>query len=246
MTNPRMAILPVMPELAPELIPVLATAFMAGLLGSGHCFGMCGGIAGSLGALGAGRGAIISALVFNGARITSYSLLGGIAAVIVGTGGEFLSLPGWGRWLRGLTALLILAIGLRYLFDWRGLAAIERLGAGVWSRVAPLANRAAQRPGLAGRILLGLCWGLLPCGLVYTLLVTAATGGTFATGFLIMLAFGAGTLPAVLGLTVWAPSLATILQDRHFRRLVGLGLVLLAVWSLILMMGAGNSGAHHH
>lgn len=232
--------------ISPELVPVLATAFMAGLLGAGHCFGMCGGIAGSLGALSTGRSAVFSALVFNGARVFSYALLGGVAAALVGVGGELLSLPDWGRWLRVITGLLILMVGLRYLFEWRGLAVIERAGAGLWARVSPLAGRAAGRPGLAGRALLGLCWGLLPCGLVYTLLLTAASTGQFVGGFLTMLAFGAGTLPALLGLTLWAPSLASMLQDRTLRRIVGLGLVLLAAWSLILVFGAAPGSAHHH
>jgi sulfite exporter TauE/SafE len=226
-----------------ELLPVLTTAFLAGLLGAGHCFGMCGGIAGGLGAMATGRGAIISALVFNGARVLSYALLGGLAALLAGATGELLSLPAWGRWLRLLTILLIFLVGLRFLFAWRGLAIIEQAGAGLWSRVAPLAQSAVTRPGLSGRALLGLCWGLLPCGLVYTLLLTAASTGRFNDGFLTMLAFGLGTLPALTGMTLWAPALAGVLQDRVFRRLVGLGLVLLATWSALILFG---SSSHQH
>jgi len=231
----------------PELLPLLATAFMAGLLGAGHCFGMCSGIAGGLGALSAGRGAWASALLFNGGRVLSYSVLGGLCAALLGAAGESLGVPAWSRWLRAATVVLIALVGLRFLFDWQGLARIERAGAGLWGRVAPLAQRAATHPGPAGRFVLGLTWGFLPCGLVYTMLLTATSTGTFRAGFLTMLAFGAGTLPALLGMTLWAPSLAGFLQERATRRLVGAGLLLLAAWTgfVLWSMAAGGGHAHH-
>jgi len=230
------------------LVPVLLTAFYAGLLGSGHCFGMCGGIAGSLGAMGGAGGraaALGSALLFNGGRLVGYGLLGGLAALLLGGAGEMLAVPMWGRWLRLLTALMIALIGLRYLFGWRALDWLEKAGGGVWARVSPLAARAAAMPGWTGRLVLGLCWGLLPCGLVYTLLLTAAATGAFGSGALTMLAFGAGTLPAMLGLTLASPLLSAFLADRWTRRLIGLALVLLAVWAVFLAWPVGTEGHLH-
>ena len=96
---------------------VLSTAFLAGLLGSGHCFGMCGGIAAGLGAMSRGRGAV-PALQFNLARLASYAMLGLISAGILG---GLSGIAQTGRWLRLLTALMIFLIGLRFLFDFRGL-----------------------------------------------------------------------------------------------------------------------------
>ena len=228
------------------LLPALATAFFAGLLGAGHCFGMCGAIAGGFGAVSAGRGATRAALVFNGARLASYAGLGALAAGLVGLGGEVLSLPDWGRWLRALTAVFILVIGLRFLFDWQGLAVIERAGAGLWRRLAPGLGKAAQRPGLSGQVALGLGWGLLPCGMVYTVLLTAASTGSLVGGAAVMLAFGLGTLPALLGLTLWSPALSAVLRDPRFRRWIGAALVLLAAWSLVLALGVGTDPHHHH
>lgn len=220
-----------------ELLPALSTAFLAGLLGAGHCFGMCGGIAGGLGAMAAGRGAVGAALTFNGARILSYAILGGAAAAVLGVTGEALALPQWGRWLRWATAVLIALVGAQFLFNLRVLAVIERGGARVWRNVSPLVRRAAGARGRGGRVALGLAWGLLPCGLVYTILLTAASTGSFPEGAVVMLAFGAGTLPALLGMTLWAPALASLLQDQLFRRLIGLALILLAAWSVLMMGG---------
>lgn len=232
-----------------ELLPVLSTALLAGLLGSGHCFGMCGGIAGGLGAMAASsrrREVLLSASLFNFGRVMTYSLLGGLAALLIGGAGSALDVPQWSRWLRLATALLILLIGLRYLFGWNAIAVIEKAGAGLWRRISPLAMKAASRPGPAGRLALGMSWGFLPCGLVYTMLLTAASMGSFTRGALVMLTFGVGTLPSMLGLTLAAPSLASFLDDRWTRRVIGLSLVLLAGWSLLVLYGMGQGGGHMH
>jgi len=229
---------------------VLVTAFLAGLLGSGHCFGMCGGIAGSLGALsgvGANRPMIWPAVHFNLGRMVGYAVLGAIAGGILGAAGDIMALKPVGKWLRAITALLVLLIGLRFLFNWRGLDLFERSGAGLWQRVQPLAMRISQRHDWIGRAGLGLCWGFLPCGLVYTVLITAASTGHALSGAMTMFAFGAGTLPSMLGLTLAAPALQTFLSDRFVRRIVGFSLVVLAAWmflTLLAAMGTAQHGAH--
>jgi hypothetical protein len=226
---------------------VLVTAFMAGLLGSGHCFGMCGGIAGSLGALPrvGSRSLILPGLQFNAGRLLGYALLGALAGGILGAAGDIMTLKSIGRWLRGLTALMVLLIGLRFLLDWRGLDLIERSGAGLWRRILPLAVRISQRHDWIGRLGLGLCWGFLPCGLVYTVLMTAASTGSSLVGAATMFVFGLGTLPAMLGLTMAAPALSVFLGDRSVRRIVGFSLVVLAAWMFVLLTAAPG-GEHVH
>ena len=224
---------------------VLSTAFLAGLLGSGHCFGMCGGIAAGLGAMSRGR-AVIPALQFNLARLASYAVLGFIAAAVLG--GVSVLLP-IGRWLRLLTALMILMIGFKFLFNFRGIEYIERGGAVLWKKIMPFALEAGNRQDWTGRLLLGFCWGFLPCGLVYAVLMTAASTANPVSGALTMLTFGAGTLPAMLGLTVAAPALSSFLEDRTVRRLIGFALVVLAIWTLVMIWGAvsqGTMGQAHH
>ena len=225
---------------------VLVAAFMAGLLGSGPCFAMCGGIAGSLGALsGVGnRSLALPAIQFNFGRLLGYAVLGALAGGMLGAAGEIAALKPLGRWLRGFTAAMILLIGLRFLLDWRGLDVIERGGAGLWRRIMPFAVRAGRRHDWLGRTGLGICWGFLPCGLVYTVLLTAASTGSAAGGAATMFTFGMGTLPAMLGLTMAAPALQTFLADRLMRRIVGFSLVILAAWMLLMLVG-GSPGGHH-
>ena len=182
------------------------------------------------------------ALQFNLARLASYAALGLVAATVLGGVSDLAPI---GRWLRLLTAVMIFMIGLRFLFDFRGLDIIERGGAGLWKKVMPVALRAGQRQDWIGRFTLGACWGLLPCGLVYTVLLTAASTGHAAGGTLTMLAFGAGTLPAMLGLTAAAPALATFLEDRTVRRVIGFALIVLALWTLLMMWSATQGHMDH-
>ena len=227
---------------------IWATAFLTGLLGSGHCFGMCGGIAGSLGAMSGthGRSIALPALHFNFGRLLGYALLGALAGGFIGAAGEIMALKPLGKGLRAVTALMVALIGLRFLLDWRGLDRIEKGGAGLWRRIMPLAVRISQRHDWIGRLGLGVCWGFLPCGLVYTVLITAASTGRAAAGAATMFAFGLGTLPAMLGLTLAAPALSVFLADRLVRRIVGFSLLLLAGWMVMtLVVGAGGGHAHH-
>ena len=226
---------------------IWVAAFLAGLLGSAHCLGMCGGIAGSLGALSGtnNRSIALPALQFNAGRLLGYALLGALAGGILGAAGEIMALKPLGKWLRGLTAVMVLLIGLRFLLDWRGLDLIEKGGAGLWRRIMPLAVRISQRHDWIGRLGLGVCWGFLPCGLVYTVLITAASTGNAAAGAVTMFTFGLGTLPAMLGLTLAAPALSVFLGDRFVRRIVGFSLVVLAVWMFLILI-PGGSASHSH
>lgn len=226
---------------------VIFTAFFAGLLGSGHCFGMCGGIAAGLGSLSGpnqDKPQSLSALLFNLGRILSYAALGLVSAWLLMQAGQVLNVPKWSMILRLVTALMITMIGLQFLFNWQLLGAVERAGARVWKLVLPLAVRASSLPGGSGRLLLGLCWGLLPCGLVYSILLTAAATGAPVSGALVMLAFGAGTLPSMLGMSLAAPALAALLSDKWTRKLMGVAMILLAILSVSLMVI--HSQAHQH
>lgn len=233
-------------------LSALFTAFLVGLLGSGHCFGMCGGIAAGLGSVSVAgdirmkaKPRVTSAFLFNMGRILSYAGLGLISAWLLASLGHALNVPKWSMMLRLATAAMIFLIGLQFLFNWQFLGYIERAGAKVWAFVLPVAMRASSMPGGTGRLLLGLCWGFLPCGLVYSVLLTASAAGSPLAGAAVMLAFGLGTLPSMLGMSLAAPTLSALLSDQWTRKLMGAALVLLAVLS-ILLMAVNRQGKHQH
>ena len=227
-----------------DLLPVFAAAFAAGLIGSAHCLGMCAGISG-LFAVGANvaslRAQIPLALAYNSGRIVSYCVLGGLTG-----GAGFLlaaSLPALAAPVRIVSGLLIVLIGLQVAFGLRLLAPIEAVGARVWERLAPLAQRLIPTTSMPRALGLGLVWGWLPCGLVYSAVLIAAGTSSASSGALVMLAFGLGTLPAMLLSGISAARLAAF-TARHK---LGAGLLIVALGLATLAMpvfGLLDSGAH--
>lgn len=187
---------------------LVASLFLAGLVGSlGHCIGMCGPFVLSqtvarLEAVPAAgmrewhRLAGAALVPYHLGRATTYTLLGSIAAQATG---RVLAWAEW-RWLSA--ALLALAALFFVLYAARGLGlrvpALDG-GGGWWSRrVGPLAGPLFARPlGWRG-YLLGVVLGFLPCGLLYGALAAAASSADALAGGLAMLAYSAGTIPALL------------------------------------------------
>jgi uncharacterized protein len=164
-----------------------------------------GGAAAARGVSRSGRGSLSivgSTLVYHGARVGVYALLG----AIVGTAG---SLFGAASGITTLAAAVSLVLGAAVITVGLGYVGLlppilQTRGAGWWDRAASWALR---RPGKSGAGLLGALNGLLPCGLVYgALLVSAGTGST-AGGALCMLIFGLATLPALVVIQTGAAAL---------------------------------------
>jgi uncharacterized protein len=200
----------------------LAALFLVGLLGGAHCLGMCGGIVTALTVrMPRDRPAWSLHLAYHAGRITTYAAAGALAG---GLGAAALRLDGLlpVQILLYITAqLMLVALGLYLLGIPRYLGAFERAGLALWRRLQPAASalfpiRTAPR-GYA----VGLLWGLLPCGLVYSVLVTALVAGGAANGALAMLAFGAGTLPSLLAAGTVFPALHRIRRAQSVRRAAG-------------------------
>lgn len=170
--------------------------FLVGLLGGTHCVGMCGGIVGALAMGGASRWTMH--LAYNGGRILSYALAGAIAGAL---GAASLGLEGQvpARLILYLFAnLMLIALGFYLLGVTRALAFTERAGQALWRRVQPLTRRFLPATTVRQAFPLGMLWGWLPCGLVYSALASALSAGSAGRGAALMLAFGLGTLPNLL------------------------------------------------
>lgn len=212
----------------------LLPLFMVGLAGSVHCIGMCGGIVGAL-SLGAGTPArpVISiavarpawptgaqtnalrVLAYNGGRIGSYMLAGGIAGGIAGAGMlKIATLQVAGYWLANL---MLVALGLYLMDAWRGLARLEAAGNIVWRRVRPLLKPLMPMDTPLKALAVGGLWGWVPCGMVYSALLTAMLQGSALHGAAAMGAFGLGTLPMLFGMGLLGTRLRAQLQRRPVR-----------------------------
>jgi sulfite exporter TauE/SafE len=134
----------------------------------------------------------------------------------------------------------MMALGLYIAGLWQAVVKLERLGAGVWRFLAPSAQKALRVQTLPQAFYAGLLWGWLPCGLVYSVLIWAMVSGSALQGALLMLAFGLGTLPALLLMGVLAFQLARLQRNLWVRRIAGLlvfgfGVALLVRYSLFVV-----------
>jgi len=203
--------------------------FLVGLLGAGHCAGMCGGIVGALSAQGAGdRPAWSLHLGYNLGRILSYTLAGALVGALGGLGMAFGPVASIQLVFYVLANVMLVALGFYLMGLTRSLAVVERIGHLLWARIRPLTTRFLPVRRFGQAWALGMLWGWLPCGLVYSVLATALVSGSAERGALAMLVFGLGTLPNLL--------LAGILFTR-FRRFAQASGVRLASGLLVLGFG---------
>jgi len=200
----------------------LAALFLVGLLGGAHCLGMCGGIVTALTVrMPKDRPAWSLHLAYHAGRITTYAAAGALAG---GLGAAALRLDGLlpvQILLYVAAQLMLVALGLYLLGIPRYLGAFERAGHALWRRLQPAASALFPIRTPPRGYAVGLLWGLLPCGLVYSVLVTALVAGGAANGALAMLAFGAGTLPSLLAAGTVFPALHRIRRAQSVRRAAG-------------------------
>lgn len=212
----------------------LLAALLMGLAGAGHCLMMCGGLAGALNRPGDTAPSIAALVSYNAGRISSYALAGALVgllsqAILSGIGPGLLI-------LRFVAAFFLIALGCYFGGWWFGLQKLERLGRPLWQRLAPSAAKLRQGNGLLTRYLAGTLWGWLPCGLVYSALSWAALSGSPATGALYMLAFGLGTLPAMLAMGWFSGALQSILKAQGFRQAMGVLMIVYGLWVAVIAL----------
>ena len=205
--------------------------FLIGLLGGTHCVGMCGGIVSALTMGGPPR--FVLHLAYNSGRIISYALAGAIAG---GLGGLSLILSGQLPLriaLYVLANLMLVALGFYLIGITQALAFTERFGKRLWVHLQPLGKRYLPAQTVAQAFPLGLVWGWLPCGLVYSALATALTSGSALHGAGLMLAFGLGTLPNLLLAGLLAVRLRAYAALPAVRWMAGLLVLGFGVWGLL-------------
>lgn len=213
----------------------LLTALLAGLLGGVHCVGMCGGIVAAFSFRADGSTPPFRLhLAYNLGRVSSYVFFGALAGML----GASLKLAGF---LPVQTLLFVLAqvvmilLGLYLAGFSRWVLVFERAGGVLWRAVKPLFQKLLPVRSTPQALLAGMVWGWLPCGLVYSVLVSALAAGSAASGAALMLAFGLGTLPNLLGMGVFARQIQPFMQHVWVRRTAGLTVAGFGVWGLLTL-----------
>ena len=182
----------------------LGLVFLVGLLTSTHCIGMCGGILLAQG----------NALLYNGGRLLSYTLMGAVFGAL----GKYISYDLQVKsMLLTVSGLLVVLIGLRM---W---------GVPFLRRISPELTKPCRFRGKAFAV--GLLTGLMPCGALSSMWIFAASSGSWASGAVSMLAFGAGTCVFMLLFGL----LGTFLPKRYNKYLLKASTILIVALGLSLM-----------
>ncbi|MEI7995948.1 MAG: sulfite exporter TauE/SafE family protein [Methylococcaceae bacterium] len=202
-------------------------AFMAGVLGSGHCLGMCGAlVSGYFMKAGPSR-TYLPYFVYQFARIFVYTLVGfaaaalGVVLVSSGVFGKFQSIL---QMFIGFV-VIILALGILGWIPFQGSVKLIPM-----SLLRRGYAESRTRGPILGAMIAGLLNGLMPCPLTFAMAVKATSATTILEGGLLMLTFGAGTLPTMLFVSV-----AFGKMSAHFR-----GLMLKSAAFIMIVMGSNT------
>ena len=211
----------------------IIAVFFVGLLGGVHCLGMCGSIVGIFTAQLPKEGARWPFhLAYNSGRIASYTLAGLLVGTIGQAGLLMRDVVPIQHLLFALSSLMLIALGLYLAGIWSMVRHIERVGNGLWQRIQPLTRRLLPVTSPTRALLLGTLWGWLPCGLVYSVLVTALASGHAQSGALIMLAFGLGTLPNLLAIGLFWERCRHWVRSPKVRLFAGLIVMAFGIYGL--------------
>ena len=220
----------------------MLVAFSLGLLGSlGHCVGMCSAIVVLVNRQDSIKNSRLAWAAVHGGRLMTYAVFGLIAGLFGFAVGQ--AVPAFQQ-LQGTLSILTASIAI-YL----GLAILglvpspERAFTGLTQRWSALMRRVSgeRSGGLFSALGLGLVWGMLPCGLVITALFTSAVSASPLEGTARMLVFGAGTIPALLGVR-WVASRSISLPWPRYA-----AALLMVIFGLQLALrGAAHWGLINH
>ncbi|MCP4430097.1 MAG: sulfite exporter TauE/SafE family protein [Gammaproteobacteria bacterium] len=193
---------------------LISTGFLTGL---SHCVGMCGALVSAFSMQQKTmKGSITTALIkYQAGRISTYILIG----IVMATIGAGLQLVAFGQNFQvGLSifaGLLMLFIGLSLIGKFASLRWVESAALAQWAGSVISRLMVSNHP--SAPFGLGMANGLLPCGPVYAMALLAATAASPLQGGLIMLFFGFGTLPAMLGMGFASARLGVALRNRLYR-----------------------------
>lgn len=212
--------------------------FMLGVLGTGHCIGMCGPL---VVALPGQTGRFSAHLAYHTGRLITYTMIGALMGA-AGSGLIHLSTYLGGNpmlWVTRLQVGISLVAGLFLLFF--GLSRLGFIVEPEWLAIASpnrfpgwksLISKAPDQRGDHDLLLMGLLLGGLPCGLSYAAFAKALAGASVLSGAFMALIFGLGTLPGLLAIGAGA-----VLLLHRFRQQADIlaGLIMLGMAAILLI-----------
>jgi sulfite exporter TauE/SafE len=220
-----------------QLLPYFS-AFIVGLLGGVHCIGMCGGIVGALtfGLPEKKRQSFASLLPFqlayNFGRLLSYVIAGAIMGGLGMLLAELIPIQIAQRTLLFIAGIFMVLLGLYLSGWWMILNRVERAGGILWKKIEPYGRKLMPVQTPIQALGIGMIWGWVPCGLVYTMLINAVSSGGAVEGATLMFAFALGTLPNLLAIGLLAGAAARLARSEIARKTAGITVMIFGVYTL--------------
>lgn len=205
------------------------TPLMIGFFSGFHCIAMCGGLCAVL----CQKQTQHQVFITNLGRITTYTLLGALFAGLIQSASLRLDLATWGYFLRLLMGVMLVLTGFILIFKEHARWLVIQKPLPFWSKVAAHLKKIQQANSTMAVYYKGMLWGMIPCGLLYGMLIIAATTADVIRGASFMLFFGIGTLlPLMLSQTVIRKMLVTG-SNLWLRRVSGFLIILLGTWIVV-------------
>ena len=213
---------------------LMGTVFIASLLGSLHCVGMCGPFALVAAADPEKRSsAIVPTFAYSFGRLISYSVVGLVFGTLGMAVNQTQRLTDWQQSATYLAGGLMIAVGLVALMRYMGVRIV------LPSFATPLKKwlqhgfqYTVSMPPLTRALTIGLLTSLMPCGWLYAFAITAAGTGSPMGGVLLMVTFWAGTVPVMAALMMGANRIGNRIQ-RKVPVVMALVVIALGVFTLI-------------
>ena len=195
------------------MIWLLGTVFIASLLGSLHCVGMCGPFALLAGAGNRSRDddarpaqTWAPPLLYNFGRLLTYAgvgaLFGAAGMAVNSLSGDYgSSLSTWQQtatWIAGLMMIAVGLIGITRFAGWT--VRLPNVARPLQKLLQALFRRTSKLSRLKRALVIGMLTSLMPCGWLYTFAITAAGTGSPLSGMAVMTAFWLGSVPVLLAL----------------------------------------------
>ncbi len=209
-----------------------------GFIGSLHCVGMCGGITVAFNQAVHQEKQLQLSFTYQFFRIISYAILGALVAVFgaLFTKASFPVLP-------ILSGIFMILLGFYLVSFSAPLLGLEKLGHKLWKRVQPIQRSFLPVQTFSQATIIGLLWGLLPCGLVYSALALAVSSGSAIEGFIVMLCFGVGTLPMLLSVGMASQKLLSFAKKQWVKNIAAMIFILLGIYYIYSALAQDHS--HH-
>ncbi len=216
-----------------------AGVILLGLLGTGHCVGMCGGFALAVGAGAPGKMRVVGRqLAYQFGKATSYLLIG-VVLLLAGSAAGGAGGIGGAQNAAGLLAgAIMVVLGLAYATEWRGPPWLAR-----WVEGSPVCGALTalwRSPSLFKSLLIGWVNGFLPCGLSLAALLYLTSFGSVAALAAGVYLFGLATMPGLLAVSLLGRGW-TVSRRRWLVRASGVALVVFGLLTAV----RGTPAVHH-